>query len=70
MGRGREGEGRRRQRPNHIFWLRHRGEGLRDRNGKGEKGEGREGGNWGYCLQLLGGIIDPDTRYCLVILGG
>ena len=55
---GRKGEGRGEWRaPNHTFWLRHRGEGLRDKDGRKKKGEGSEGGDvgrefGGYCLQL------------------
>ena len=48
------GEGRD---PNHTFWLRHRGEGLRDKDGRGKKGEGREGGNLGVLPPASRGII-------------
>jgi len=45
-GKGRKGKGGGEGRvPNYTFWLRQRREGLKDRDGRGKKGEGREGGN-------------------------
>ena len=67
-GEGREGEGRGEGRDhNHTFWLRHRGEGLRDRDGRGKKIEGRRerGGReeiWGVLPPALGGGHGHESR--------